>query len=571
MNVKTLIPVSKIPVPKIKAFIVSHKIISAIAFVALVGAGYGIYSYITAESVTARYVLTNVRTGTITASISGTGQVAAKNQTTITSEVSGDITGILVGAGDEIKQGERIATIDARDAVKVVNNAELTLENAQISYEKAVKQAGDQATGSASSDLTKAYQDGYNAIANTSIDLPAIFTGVNDILYNPTHSPYFSDNQIAARVGGEAVVYKTKAGEAFDSAKREYDAHFNEFKNISAQSSPEEISKLLETTHTILKQLLSGITGVYNTIDYVRERLTSSTPAEITADKSALTSYVNKVNADITSITNAIDTIDESKDSGTTANLAMKSAKLAVNQATDALYDAQVALADHVIRAPYDGLIAKVIAKQGDKVTTNSSIAIIVTKEQLVNISLNEIDAAKVARGNPVKLTFDAIDDLVLPGHVTNVDLVGTVSQGVVSYNVEIAFDENDSRVKPGMTVTADIIAQEKQDVLMVPAGAVKIQGKESYVQVFEQTYDKKLGVTGIESAVPPIRKLVTTGISNDTMIEVVSGLTDDEQIVSKIITGSAVTVKATPSILSGITGGNRTRPAGSTTTVRVP
>lgn len=557
-------------ISKAKTLAIAHKAVASIIIVVVAGGTYGIVKHFSASSTTTKYVLTTVSKGSLVSTISGSGQVAAENQVNITSDVSGDITSVKVAAGDEVVSGQVIATIDASDAQRTVNNAELSLENAKVAYEKAAKEAGNQAASSTSSDLAKAYQAGYNAIVATSIDLPAMFATLDDMYYSATRSPYFSDINVALQADTAAATYKLQSGALFDAAKREYDANFTRYKNISANSAPSEISALLDETNIILQKTLNALSSTYSTIDYISTKL-ARIPSELASDKSTLSSYVNKVNSDTTSVTNALTSIDDSKTSGTTADLAMKSAQLSVKQAEAALSDAQKALADHWVRAPFTGLIAKVPVKTGDTASNGTNIATIVTKEQIVNISLNEIDAAKISKDEKVSLTFDAIDDLTLPGHVTNVDLVGTVSQGVVTYTAEIAFDATDVRVKPGMTVNADIVTSSKENALLVPSTAIKTLGGKSFVQVFDTKYSKAEGARGIESSTAPRNVAVTVGSSNDTAVEIVSGLNDGDQIVSRVMTVSA-SKSTTPSIISSL-GGSRTGAAagaaGATRTLR--
>lgn len=538
----------------IRSYLFAHKALSAVALVAVAGSGYAVWSHAQSGSAAPKYVLAQAARGTLITSISGSGQVAAENQVSVTSAVSGTVISVPAANGDRVVEGQTLAAIDSADAARAVSNAELALENAKVSYEKAKKQAADQAPASQASDIAKAYQNGYNAIVATSIDLPTIFSGMSDIYYSASHSPYFSDLSIAAQAGSSAAEYKLQAGAAFDAAKAEYDANFTRYKNISGESSAEETVSLLNETNVILKKLLSALSGTYSTLDFIQNRL-GSAPRELAADKASVTSYVSKVNADAASVTNALSAIDDAKTSGTTADLGMKSAELAVNQAAAALSDAQKALADHRIRAPFDGIVAKVSAKVGDKAGNGTAIATVVTDRQVVNISLNEVDAAKVKKGDKATLTFDAIDGLTLAGHVSDVDIVGTVSQGVVSYSVEIAFDDVDPRVKPGMTVNAGIIAQAKQDVLLVPASAIKTASGSRYVQ--------KLGADG-----SPVNVPVEVGDSNDTSVEVVSGLSEGDQVIARTVSVAAAKAAAAPSILNSL-GGTRATSAGATGAVR--
>jgi multidrug efflux pump subunit AcrA (membrane-fusion protein) len=102
----------------------------------------------------------------------------------------------------------------------------------------------------------------------------------------------------------------------------------------------------------------------------------------------------------------------------------------------------------------------------------------------LATLSLNEVDAAKVKTGDPVSVTFNAINNFTATGTVAEIDQVGTVSSGVVAYGVKVAINTADSRVLPGMSVNAAITTFELDNVLTVPSTAVKTSGNKSYVQV---------------------------------------------------------------------------------------
>jgi len=102
----------------------------------------------------------------------------------------------------------------------------------------------------------------------------------------------------------------------------------------------------------------------------------------------------------------------------------------------------------------------------------------------VVNVSLNEVDAAKVASGDPVTLTFDALPSLTIPGTVSYLDPLGTVSQGVVNYAVQIALNVQNDQIKTGMTASAVIVTQTHTGVLMVPTSAITKIGNRSMVLV---------------------------------------------------------------------------------------
>jgi multidrug efflux pump subunit AcrA (membrane-fusion protein) len=152
----------------------------------------------------------------------------------------------------------------------------------------------------------------------------------------------------------------------------------------------------------------------------------------------------------------------------------------------------------------------------------------------VVKISLNEVDVAKIKLGDKSIMTFDAIDGLEMTGKVVQIDTLGTASQGVVTYNVKIALDTQDDRIKPGMSASASIITSVKTDVLTVPNSAVKSSGNNSFVQI-------------LDSKNQPQNIAVTTGIANDTLTEITSGIKEGDKVITQtIIPSSSASTGAT-------------------------
>ncbi len=218
------------------------------------------------------------------------------------------------------------------------------------------------------------------------------------------------------------------------------------------------------------------------------------------------------------------------------------------------LSDALAALADYTVYAPFDGTIAVAAPLPGDPMGPSTVVATIVGKQQLAQITLNEVDAAKVKVGQKATVAFDAIPDLTISGVVQSIDTLGTVSQGVVSYAVKISFDTQDERVRPGMSVSASIITDSKADALTVPSSAVKAAGAGSYVDVLDTVPADATGP--VEGT--PRRVTVQTGLANDSQTEITNGLTGTENVVVQTIqpkTGTTATTQNT-NALRALTGG---------------
>ncbi|MFH0804113.1 MAG: efflux RND transporter periplasmic adaptor subunit [Candidatus Zambryskibacteria bacterium] len=553
---------------ELKKFALNNKKFSAVMLVIILFSVYSL-SKSTSTSTQTRYIIATAEKTTVESFVTGSGQISTSDQVDIQPEVSGTVNYVAVKIGDSVKKGDIIVALDSTDAKQAVQNADLSLSNAKIAYDKALKKYDDQAINSPVSDLNQACEDGYKTIANTFIDLPDISLGMDSIFYDPAHSPYFSDILARSYAGDLAITYKYQAGIIFDKFKKDYDSAFNAYRNIPPGDHTDITVSALDQTYNLLKELSLSLNGTYNTIDYINQRISEDKPAQIATDKTSLSSYINKVNNDLSSVQSAITNIENAKDSATTAQLDLKSAELSVNQAQENYKNAQIDLANNTIRAPFDGTVAKISIENGDKVTTSSSIATIITKEKVAEIDLNEIDISKIKVGQKVTLTFDAIDGLTATGGVTEVDLLGTVSQGVVNYTVKVHLDTQDDRIKSGMTVSASIVNETLQNVVAIPNSAIKTQGNNSFVQVPDSSLNLTNSKGPVTLPTAPKSVKVTLGLSNDDVTEILSGLSAGDKYIAQTIQPSAGITSTTqaPSLFGGGSGGGTRSATGSANT----
>ena len=240
----------------------------------------------------------------------------------------------------------------------------------------------------------------------------------------------------------------------------------------------------------------------------------------------------------------------------TAANLAYK--KIAVEQAQNALSDAEDIRDEYTIRAPFSGIFSGSSVIVGQAVSSSDTLGTILTTDKVATISLNEVDVAKVAVGDTATLTFDALPALSVNGVVSEVDTLGTVSSGVVTYAVKITFVSDAPEVKPGMSVNASIVYASKDSALVVPISAVKTKRGGSYVSTLTKTtFDTTKRFAQVVTAEVPTDVLVTTGIKSDKMIEITSGLQEGQFVITKTVAGTATTTTAqTPTLFSALGAG---------------
>ncbi len=185
-----------------------------------------------------------------------------------------------------------------------------------------------------------------------------------------------------------------------------------------------------------------------------------------------------------------------------------------------------------IITAPIAGVVGSVgivdgmvLGSQGgttasDQTTTPTRVAVIQNETNpILTFNLSEIDIQNVSVGQKATITLDSVPGKTFAGRVVTVDRIGSVSNNVTSYPVIITLDTKVPEIMPNMASTANIIIQTKNDVLLVPSGAIQTQGEQSVIRVLQN---------GKEQILP-----VQTGISSDSQTEVVSGLSEGEVVIT--------------------------------------
>lgn len=191
----------------------------------------------------------------------------------------------------------------------------------------------------------------------------------------------------------------------------------------------------------------------------------------------------------------------------------------------------QSTAAERKVVAPIAGTVNAINIKNGDDLTrlsgNSASQAPIIIGDLgtlKAQVAVNEVDISSVTIGQKVMMTFGAIDGLMVSGKVEKMDALGTVTQGVVNYNVTIGLDAIDSRLRPGMSVSAKIISDVKQGVIMVPNSALKMKGNTTYVEVLNST--TKL----------PEQRTIEIGSANNTDTEIMSGINVGDDVITRTI-----------------------------------
>jgi len=484
-------------------------------------------------------------------------------------------------------QAENSLTSEKESLVKTQLEQE---ENYDSKYEEIKK---------AETSLEESYEDAYNKIANVFLDFPGIITQIETLLY----SYEISEEQEMFKQMNKSIfktTFKTTnyteqdifndilldAEEGYIISEDKYEASFALYKDISRYSSKEEIETLLNDVIDAIRQTSDTLKSGTNMLDLWDQNRTGNgleVFPSVSSYETQLKSSISTINSHLTNLLSILSEIKESKENIINLEKDIESMKItypiAISQIKRSIQEKEITLADLQegatdlevrskemevaqklstynealsnlnkckIVAPFDGVIAEVNTSVNDDLSQGESIFTIVTNQKMIEIPLNEIDVINVSVGQKAIITFDAFEEKSFEGEVAELDVLGTVEQGVVSYNAKIIFDTDNESIKTGMTVNVEIIIYENEEALTIPMGAITTMREISSVEVLNSD-------GSIE------RRTVTLGESNDTVVEILEGLSEtDNVIISKNQT--TVTIKTTEpnssGLLDSVTGG---------------
>lgn len=274
-----------------------------------------------------------------------------------------------------------------------------------------------------------------------------------------------------------------------------------------------------------------------------------------------------------------------------TATYTYKAAKENVNSITAQLKTANKNLSFTEIYSPIDGTILSRSISEGQTVAaslntpTLFSIAKDLTKMQ-VQAYVDEADIGEVKKGQRVQFSVDAFPKEIFNGTVKDIRLRSSVSANVVTYISIIDAPNPDMKLKPGMTANITVYTKEANDVLIIPAAALSFVPDSLLVEKFHlnpsvlllkksgkrssanqpSSFTDSMGNTTtkglvwiLKDSVSIYSKAVTIGLNDKTIVQVLKGLVEGEEIITgykKVLKADANAAKTTKSPFVPTRGG---------------
>lgn len=521
---------------KIKGKKTVVRIIAGVLAAAIIG--LGAYQVLKPEdAAAAAYTEETVARRDIQNVLSATATLQPLDTYDVTTLVSGEVTSADFEEGDIVEKGQLLYTVDQSDAQNSIDRAQIALQKSKVSYQEQLDTLEDlTVTSKWSGVITQVEVSQGDSIQNntTIATLRDSDTMLLEIPFNSYDVQSFS-------VGNSAVVTLDGSFEALQGTVTEIDgadtvlAGYQTVRYVTiAVNNPGALSPSAAATATI-----NGIAANSGAnFSYNEER-------NLTAETSGKIESLNIKEGDRISAGQTI-----AKLSSSSLETQIKNSALSIQESEISLQNTIDTLEDYSITAPISGTIITKNTKAGDSIGSGSgsagvsTLAVIYDMSALkFDIALDELDISKVAVGQEVEITVDALDGEVFSGQITNISVAGTTTNGATTYPVTVEIADPPESLLPGMNINASIIVAESKNTIAVPSAAVQ-RGNTVYVKGADttanaqtanaQTADAKSeGAPQNNSRIPEGYHAVQvqTGIADDNYIEILSGLNEDEVI----------------------------------------
>ena len=458
------------------------------------------------------YVQTTPEKRDLSNSLSGTGTLNPANTYNVKSLVAGKVLTSTIEEGDIVEEGTVLYTVDASDATTKAEQASITLQQAQRSYDKTVDRqyvraevAGVVAT------LKVAKGDEVTSGQEVAV--------IRDSSKMVLHLEFPAADAAAFSVGQSAEVTLDGTFETLTGT-------------VTAVTGTDTLStgNLLTRTVTITVRNAGGLTtaqaatATINGVSCIAAKC-----FEYQAERTLTTlaaGTVTAINVQEGGAVNKDDIVLQI--SGEDLTEAIQSAAETLRSAELNMDNLQEAMNNYTVTSPISGTIIEKNAKAGDALTTGADLCTIYDLSYLVMvINVDELQVSDVSVGQSVQVTADAVPDKTYTGTVTRVSMKGSSNGGTTTYPVTVRIDETEG-LRPGMNANAEIVIAEAGNALAVPNAAIVRGG---YVLVTKDSPSAANADPDMTAPEGYVYVPVKIGVSDDDYTQIISGVTGNDTV----------------------------------------
>ena len=410
------------------------------------------------------YTPVKVTRGTITQTIDAVGNIEAVPSAIINWKTSGVVGSVYIKIGQQVKEGDVLATLVDSSVDSSILTAQNDLLTAKLNLE--TLKAGNMQLQTATQALAEAKRAYDKELAGRKW---WVITGVSDAAIDSARLKY----------------YETKS--VFWNAQQEYEKLALAIKQPNAQSPTVESTPFAAAENAVVSQTSSDQAATPVETKEPTDLLTIARDKAYETMKTTELAF-NKASRNLNYLigngygnNNVVEQAFLEFDVAKAALAEAEATWQAYKDATPYIKAAEAkvqALQNTVnsskIIAPFNGTVTDLLASQGQTVASGEEALQLDDVNTLkITFSVSEVDVNKLAIGQEAEITFAAISGKTYHGVVEQVGRAGSDSSGVVQFYATIKMLDADEHVKPGFSASISIITNKVEDVLLVPSAAV--------------------------------------------------------------------------------------------------
>ena len=458
------------------------------------------------------YVQTTPEKRDLSNSLSGTGTLNPANTYNVKSLVAGKVLTSTIEEGDIVEEGTVLYTVDASDATTKAEQASITLQQAQRSYDKTV-------------DRQYVRAEVAGVVATLKVAKGDEVTSGQEVAVIRDSSKMVLQLEFPA---ADAAAFSVG-----QSAEVTLDGTFETLTGtVTAVTGTDALStgNLLTRTVTVTVRNAGGLTtaqaatATINGVSCIAAKC-----FEYQAERTLTTlaaGTVTAINVQEGGAVNKDDIVLQI--SGEDLTEAIQSAAETLRSAELNMDNLQEAMNNYTVTSPISGTIIEKNAKAGDALTAGADLCTIYDLSYLVMvINVDELQVSDISVGQSVQVTADAVPDKTYTGTVTRVSMKGSSNGGTTTYPVTVRIDETEG-LRPGMNANAEIVIAEAQNALAVPNAAIVRGG---YVLVTKDSPSAANADPDMTAPEGYVYVPVKIGVSDDDYTQIISGVTGNDTV----------------------------------------
>ena len=455
----------------------------------------------------------------VSSSITGSGTLEAADSYSVSTLVEGTILTAAFEEGDQVEEGTVLYTIDSSDAASSLEQAQISLNQSERSYQNTMESLEDLTVTAPVSGQVYSI----DVEAGDEVSAGQQVATVRDSKTMSLEVTFPADDAASFYVGQSASV-------TLDST----------FETLTGSISKIAGNDTVLTGNVIVRSVTIDVS---NPGGLSTEQSASAAVGTVTSTGSGTFTYKAEeaVTAQVSGTVASIQVSEGQQVSKNQALVVLTSDDLddQVQSAQDSLRNAQISyekqteqLEDYTVTAPITGTIVDKNYNAGETSEANQVLCSIYDLSYLtMTLSVDELDISDIAVGQTVTITADAVEDRTYTGTVTKVSVAGTSSGSATTYPVTIRIDDTDGLL-PGMSVDATIELSAAQDVLAIPSAALNRGNTVLVTAGSPSAANGTLVEATTEDGEDYYSVEVTTGVIGDSYIEIVSGLQEGDTVV---------------------------------------